>query len=149
MVERVRRPKQFDDLLNTLANLKEQRSVFPTYKDALVFAACLGLQRNKRVSFEKYSEPINLQIFSSDFDHMAMDVIAITAENNDPMIMATERAADRIRIFEEYACGGLEIIQNELNQGKLEELEEGLLQLVLAEQNENDILDDILDLTSI
>ena len=40
MVERIRRPKKFDEFLNELTN--KDQGVFRTYKDALIFAACLG-----------------------------------------------------------------------------------------------------------
>lgn len=145
MADRVRKPKQYDDLLEYL---KDQKNIFPTFKDVLVFAACVGLNRGKRVQFDKVSEPINIQTFSEDFDQMAIDVIAITAANDDPMIMAVERSEERVRIFEEYACGGLEIIDHELNQGKMD-IEDGLVRLILEEQQDDSILTEITDLSEV
>ena len=144
----MRKPKKYDDLLAKMVKLEDQKSVFPTYKDALIFAACLGLRRQKRVCFEKSSEPINSQIFSSNFDQMVIDVIAITAEDGDPMIMANERSDVRTKIFEEYACGGLEIIDNEIYQSSLS-FEGGLIKLVLDEQKDENILDEITNLADI
>lgn len=145
MADRVRRPKQYDELLRLL---KEQTNIFPTLKDAIVFAACLGLSRDKRVSFEKTSEPINMQTFGEEFDQMAIDVIGISASDDDPMIMATERSDERVRIFEEYACGGLEIINHEVFQGGAD-LEDGLIRLVLEEQKDDSILSEITDLSEV
>lgn len=145
MADRVRRPKQYDELLRLL---KEQTNIFPTLKDAIVFAACLGLSRDKRVSFDKTSEPINMQTFGDEFDQMTIDVIGILASDDDPMIMATERSDERVRIFEEYACGGLEIINHEVVQGGAD-LEDGLVRLVLEEQKDDSILSEITDLSEV
>lgn len=142
MADRVRRPAEYDQMLN---NLRE-KGIFKTYKDALVFSACLGKNRNKRKEFVKSSEPIHLQIFSSEFDQMVLNSIAIS-ENLDPEMMGAHREDDKIKIFEEYACGGLEIMKNEFWDSKLE-WETGLVTLILREEKEEKILTDITMLGS-
>lgn len=141
MAERVRRPERFKDFLTEIT---QEKAVFQTYKDAMVFAACLGYSRGKRVSFEKTSEPINLQVFSGKFDEMVMNTIAI-AELDDPYVMARNREVEKIKIFEEYACGGLEIMENEVAQGNLA-IDEGLISLIMGEEESDQILDEITDL---
>lgn len=140
MVDRVRRPLKFDDFLTELTRGKE---IFRTYKDALVFAACLGYSRGKRVEFEKTGEPVNLQVFSGKFDEMVLNTIAI-AELDDPYVMAKNREDEKIKIFEEYACGGLEIMENEVGHGKLD-IYEGIVNMILEEESDR-ILDEITDL---
>ena len=76
------------------------------------------------------------------------DLLAKTAEDGDPMIMANERSDVRTKIFEEYACGGLEIIDNEIYQSSLS-FEGGLIKLVLDEQKDENILDEITNLADI
>jgi len=128
MAERVRRPSEFDDMLTDMRNKK----VFDTYKDALIFAACLGFKRKKRVPFTKSSEPISLQIFSDEFNKSVLNIISV-AESSDLSHMGKEKEAERIAIFEEYACGGLEIIKNEYWDTKLD-LNKGLAALIMQEQ---------------
>ncbi|PNU18660.1 DNA phosphorothioation-associated protein 4 [Geothermobacter hydrogeniphilus] len=137
MADRVRRPVEFDKMLNELRD----EGIFKTYKDALVFAACLGKNRGKRVAFEKSGEPINLQIFSAEFDQMVLNCIAIS-ENSEPEIMGKDREDEKVRIFEEYACGGLEILKNEFWDSRLG-WESGLVNLILREEKEDKILTDI------
>lgn len=141
MADRVRRPEQFREFLTELTSEKE---IFKTHKDALVFAACLGFNRGKRIPFEKTSEPIRMDVFSGNFDEMVINTLAI-AETKDPFVMATNREDEKIRILEEYACGGLEIMQNEISQSQLE-LDEGLLNMVLREEDSGGILDEIRSL---
>ena len=141
MADRVRRPEMFKDFLTEIT---QEQAVFRTYKDAMVFAACLGYSRGKRIPFEKTSEPINLQVFSGKFDEMVINTIAI-AELDDPYVMARNREEEKIRIFEEYACGGLEIMENEVSQGKLA-IDEGLISMIMGEEDSERILDDITDL---
>lgn len=141
MAERVRRPKKFESFLKELTR---EKGVFKTYKDVMVFAACLGYHRGKRVPFDKSSEPINLQVFSGKFDLMVMNTIGI-AELDDPYIMSNNREDEKVAIFEEYACGGLEIMENEVGQGKLL-IDEGLINLVIGEGEGDTILDEIAQL---
>jgi dnd system-associated protein 4 len=141
MADRVRRPERFKDFLTEITH---EKAVFRTYKDAMVFAACLGYSRGKRVPFEKTSEPINLQVFGGKFDEMVLNTIAI-AELDDPFVMARNREEEKIRIFEEYACGGLEIMENEVAQGKLA-IDEGLISMIMGEEESDRILDEITEL---
>ena len=141
MADRVRRPLQYGDFLNELTR---DRLVFKTYKDALMFAACLGYSRGKRVPFDKTAEPINLHTFSGKFDEMVMNTLAV-AELNDPYVMGEDREDEKIRIFEEYACGGLEILDHELGQGSLT-LDEGLLKIIMEEDETEGILTEITGL---
>ena len=144
MADRVRRPHQYDEFLTELTKEKE---VFKTYKDALVFAACLGFSRDKRISFDKSSEPINIQVFSGTFDQMIMNTLAI-GELDDPYVMSNGREDEKICIFEEYACGGLEILQDEIGQGQIA-LDEGILTMIMQEEESEGILDEITDLGKI
>lgn len=138
MVDRVRRPQKYDQLLK---NLVDEKKIFSTYKDCIVFAACLGASRGCSNDFEKSSEPVNLQYFRGQFDEMVINTIAI-AECDDPLIMSKEREAEKIRIFENYICGGLGILENEIDSGNLNTLAI-LTNLVLREAEKDSILSDL------
>jgi dnd system-associated protein 4 len=140
MVSDVRRPKQFDEMLKKLC--QEDKRIFLTYKDALVFAACLGYHRGRRVAFKNTSEPVAMHIFHGEYDNAIFNCIGLV-ETKDPAIMGGNREAERIRIFEEYACGGLEIIETEIYKavGAWDQL---LLSLIVKQaKTESSILDDI------
>jgi dnd system-associated protein 4 len=142
MADRVRRPVQFEVMLNELRD----KGIFKTYKDALVFSACLGKKRNKRVPFAKSSEPVHLSIFSGDFDKMVINSIAV-AEDEDAFLLSEEREDEKIKIFEEYACGGLEILKNEIWDLK-NDWEKSIIYLMLQEEDTEKILTDITMLAS-
>ncbi len=137
MADRVRRPVQFEEMLNDL----REKGIFKTYKDALVFSACLGKKRNKRVPFSKSSEPVHLSIFSGDFDKMVINIIAV-AEDNVAYRLSKEREEDKIQIFDEYASGGLEIMKNEIWDLK-NNWEKSLISMILREEDTEKILTDI------
>jgi len=140
LAARVRRPVEFEGMLNEL----REDGIFPTYKDALVFAAALGFRRQNRQPFTKSSEPIDLDIFRGDFDSTIMNVIAIEDSGN-PKMIAPSSEPERIKCFEEYANGGLEILKREIWDVK-QDVREGLLSLIHQEESERTILDDITGL---
>lgn len=142
MAARVRRPAEFDDMLNEL----REAGVFPTFKDAMVFAAALGYRRGNRKEFKKNSEPIDMDVFRGDFDRTIMSILAIEEMDNPKMIAPSNEAA-RILCFEEYANGGLEILKREIWDGK-QDWREGLLSLVQREEEEHTMLDDITELAN-
>ena len=141
MVERIRRPKKFDEFLNELTN--KDQGVFRTYKDALIFAACLGYNRSKRVEFKQTGEAVNLQVFSGNFDEMVINAIAID-ELDDLLVLMKSRESEKTRVFEEYACGGLEIMKEELEFNN--NSTESLLHLILMEKDGHPLLKNITSL---
>lgn len=143
MADRVRRPAEHEEMLTGLRD----RGVFKTYKDALVFAACLGFKRGRRVAFTKSSEPIDLQVFRGEFDETVLNGLAV-AESGEPSAMKRDAEDERIRVFEEYACGGLEIMRHEVHAFG-HEWEDSLIRLIMQEQGTQKILMDITGLSDL
>lgn len=119
-VSRVRVAKDKAELVRALVDGKAKRSPFQTYADVLAFAAALGARRNKQVPLGTISHrepaPISIEIFISRGYDRVIKLIAI-AQAQDPNILSPLEAsaeAERVRIFEEFANGGLEILQDEL-----------------------------------
>ena len=142
MSNAVRRPKEYEQMLEELCN--SDKGIFLTYKHALVFAACLGYKRGKRITFKKSSEPIRLHIFKGDYDESIFQGLAL-CETKDPSIMSDDNQDRRINIFEEYAAGGLEIIKSRIHSAP-----EGWLvaiESLINEQYRKDhgILDDLTE----
>ncbi|MFM6080920.1 MAG: DNA phosphorothioation-associated protein 4, partial [Dolichospermum sp.] len=91
-----------------------------TFADVIVFAAALGVKYKKRVPLGEISKrepaPIRLEVFAVSGYDILIKLIALT-ETQDIIILSPhgeEHEKQRNGIFEEYANGGLEILQNEL-----------------------------------
>ncbi|KAF3467494.1 DNA phosphorothioation-associated protein 4 [Streptomyces sp. Tu 3180] len=111
--DRFRRPAAHEDLISALAG---KEGPFNAMVDVLMFAAVLGRNKGKREPFDKAGEPIRLALIEGrQYGDVLIDMIAVAEEPNDPKILADERQPDRVEIFEEYANGGLNYIQGEVN----------------------------------
>jgi dnd system-associated protein 4 len=108
---RVRRPQQYEALMLEL----RQEAAFATFRDILLFAAAVGAHIRRQVSFTSSGEPIRYETLKEPmFSETLVNMIA-ASEIDDPEIMDSTRLGERIRMFEEYANGGLEYIQEQVN----------------------------------
>ncbi|MDJ0509007.1 MAG: DNA phosphorothioation-associated protein 4 [Crocosphaera sp.] len=118
-VSRIRISKDKAELVQSLVDFNDGVGPFQTYADVITFAATLGAKYKKRVPLNVISKepaPISLEIFVSRGYDAVIKLLAI-AETNDPNILSIyDREAEdqRVKIFEEYANGGLEELQEEL-----------------------------------
>jgi dnd system-associated protein 4 len=145
MVDRVRKPAIHTDTLNVL---RDDVGIFTSYKDVLVFAAALGFSRGKSVGFDKSSEPIPLSVFRGEYDEAFMNVMALFEHKDSGYLESEGEKFDaKIKLFEEYACGGLEIIKNTIIDPGLDAQGE-LIRLILDEEANHSIIDDITALGS-
>ncbi|WP_017303098.1 DNA phosphorothioation-associated protein 4 [Spirulina subsalsa] len=133
-ISRVRVARDKAELVQGLLEGKDTTGPFQTYADVMVFAAVLGAKWKKRLPVEKSSNtepgPIALDIFISRGYEPIIKVLAI-AETHDLKILSPynrEAEETRIQIFEEYANGGLLILQEEL-RGAVDYTERILLML--------------------
>jgi dnd system-associated protein 4 len=110
---RVRRPQQHEALMQELQN----EGKFPTYRDILLFAAALGFSQGRRVAFSNaFGDPIRYEVLTAPaFSDTLINMIAANTATDDPEVMDGPRLDERLRIFEEYANGGLEYIQEQVN----------------------------------
>ncbi len=150
-VNRIRIAKDKADLVQALTGSKETTGPFQTYADVVVFAAALGVQGKKRVTLgtisQKEPAPIGLEIFVSRGYDLVLKLIAIAETKDTKIISPSDSAAQekRIRIFEEYANGGLEILRDEL-RGAVDYSEQ-LLLLLSAERFREEVTEDSFDLS--
>ena len=150
-LSRIRVAKDKADLVLALVNTKETTGPFETYADVLAFAAALGAKHKKRVPLKEIAKkepsPVGLEIFISRGYDLAMKLLAI-AETEDPKILSTyDRDAEeqRIKIFEEYANGGLEKLRQEL-KGAVDYTER-LLLILNAERFKEESANEEFDLS--
>lgn len=118
----IRRSKVHSDLIDRLdtRNPVTQEKVFPFKKATMCYAAVLGFKKNKRVKLpdgdvdsiewhtfqnDNYTDYIYLIALAHAKD---VGVLRYDVQNSDPCGFPE----DMVTIFEEYANGGLEIMQN-------------------------------------
>lgn len=109
---RVRRPAQHEVLIQQL----REEGGFPTMRDVLLFAAGLGVSTDRRISFDRSGESIRYETVTAEvFSEAFIFMMAAFVTQEDPEILDGVRLAERIQIFEEYANGGLEYLQEQIN----------------------------------
>jgi dnd system-associated protein 4 len=117
----------------------------------MVFAASLGYSRSKSIPLTKIAakpEPIRLNTFSGRGYDTAINLLAISHTKNQKILGTDEESNnEKIKIFEEYANGGLEIIQDRL-KGSIDYLDTILL-LLLSERNNSQQDDREFDLSNL
>ena len=133
---RVRRPKKYDDLLNLLKDKEE--GVFATLKSALVFSAAVGFKQKSKLEYSESGEPIAFTLFDEHQDQPFIYSLALT-EFNDVSYLREEKFLEAIKVFEEYAAGGLKYMNGILDKSNIKESIEGLL----AETGDVDIISDL------
>jgi dnd system-associated protein 4 len=141
---RIRIAKDKAELVRSLMATTDNHSPFQTYADVVLFAAVLGVKYQRRIPLGEISQrepgPIGSEIFISRGYDPAMKLIAIAATENINIISpnSTEFEQQRLHILEEYANGGLELLQQEL-RGSVNYTDRILLMLsaTLDRQNHN------------
>ncbi|RLK59606.1 DNA phosphorothioation-associated protein 4 [Actinokineospora cianjurensis] len=113
MDHRARRPAEHERLIHELRD----DAGFGAYRDILIFAAALGFRNDRRKPVTKPAgDPIRYEVLisGSGYSEALINMIAVNV-SDDPEIMDDARLEERIKIFEEYANGGLDCIQEQIN----------------------------------
>ncbi|PSF38351.1 DNA phosphorothioation-associated protein 4 [Aphanothece hegewaldii CCALA 016] len=132
-IHRVRIAKDKAEFVQSLVDFNGNYGPFQTYADAIAFAAALGMNAKKRVALgmvAKEPAPINLEIFISRGYDSLVKLLAVAATQDLSILSVYDAIAEaqRVEIFEEYANGGLEQLQEEL-KGSVDYTERLLLML--------------------
>ncbi|NJN24386.1 MAG: DNA phosphorothioation-associated protein 4 [Acaryochloridaceae cyanobacterium RL_2_7] len=91
---------------------------FQTFYEVIAFAAALGIRKGKFVPFEEKDasreiDPIRQEQFASKGYDRIIDLISLIHERNPKSLTdSTEYEVRRIAMFEAYANGGLEILED-------------------------------------
>ncbi|MEH1933947.1 MAG: DNA phosphorothioation-associated protein 4 [Nostoc sp.] len=117
---RIRVAKDKAELVKDLTSSDGGTGPFQTFADVIVFAAALGAKHKKRVALGEISKrepsPIPQEQFIVRGYNTVINLIAI-AETQDIKFLSLQEGNNnekRNYIFEEYANGGLEILQSEI-----------------------------------
>lgn len=109
---RVRRPADHEVLIQQL----REEAGFPTIRDVLLFAAGVGISVERRLPFDRAGEAIRYETVTAEaFSDSFISMLAAAVTEGDPEILDGPRLSERVLIFEEYANGGLEYLQEQAN----------------------------------
>lgn len=120
MIEaRIKVAKDKANLVKELKISNNLNAPFSNYVDIIVFAAALGVKHKKRVPLADFSKaepaPIPREQFINNGYDMVINLLAICETKDKNILTYTQDSNnERHTIFEEYANGGLEILQDEL-----------------------------------
>ncbi|QMS90722.1 DNA phosphorothioation-associated protein 4 [Nostoc edaphicum CCNP1411] len=137
---RIRVAKDKAELVKDLTSSDGGTGPFNTFADVIVFAAALGAKHKRRVALGEISKrepsPIRIEYFASMGNDILIKLLAINETKDIKTLSINEEEYERQRnhIFEEYANGGLEILQNEL-RGSVDYAERILLFLSYERTN--------------
>ena len=108
------------ELVKSLVASKDTSGIFQTYVEVMIFAAALGVKYKKSVPLgdttKREPSPIPQENFASLGYDKIIKLLGIV-ETSDIQILASREDVyedKRTQVFEEYANGGLEILQSEL-----------------------------------
>jgi len=117
---RIKVAKDKAELVQKLLDRKGSTGMFSTYADVVAFAASLGMKHDRRSPFSIVSQsepaPISLEIFISRGYERLIGLIAVVSTGDIKILSTGDETVEaaRVQIFEEYANGGLEYLQQEL-----------------------------------
>jgi dnd system-associated protein 4 len=113
-MKNVRRGLNHEVLVKQLterAHSKTQRSLFPTMRDLLCFAAALGFAENRRTPLIGKTADIDGRIFENSDQATDLVYLVALAGTGDITILQADREDAAVAVFEEYANGGLALLQ--------------------------------------
>ncbi len=111
----IRRSEQFEEMVRQLAEMQHPeaippRSIFPTMRDLLCFAAVLGFEYDRRHSLQAKTNEIDGRVFSNNQPTLDLLYLIALASSKDANTLREDNEEEILQIFEEYAQGGLEIL---------------------------------------
>lgn len=111
----IRRSAELDLTLRRLGETQHsvaKRSIFPTLRDALCFAALLGYERDARTPLGASTVDLDGRLFVNHAPSLDTMYLLGLAAKRDMAILFDENEEELVTIFEEYASGGLRIIES-------------------------------------
>lgn len=107
-----------------------ERTLFPTIRELLCFAALLGYSEGRRLPLDRSQgvEDVSYQQFERGEAEDLIYLIAL-ADTKDPEVLKDGEEDRCATIFEEYINGGLEIIAETMRRKGEEHLDRNILEL--------------------
>lgn len=132
----INRSRVHEDMVQRLAMMKlhdAERSLFPTIRELLCFAALLGYSEGRRIPLDKDAgvEDVSYQQFERGDAEDLIYLIAL-AESKDPDILRDGEESRCAEIFEEYANGGLQVLSETFQQSGGEFPDRDIVELMVS-----------------
>lgn len=145
----INRSRIHEEMVQRLAMQKlpgTDRTLFPTIRELLCFAALLGYSEKRRLPLDKDKgvEDVSYQQFERGDAEDLIYLIAL-AGTKDPEILKDGEESRCAEIFEEYANGGLQVLREAMLRGGGEYPDRDILELLRdrgyldAEEEEPDV----------
>ncbi len=141
---RVYLDKEQVGFVKKLSDTDSDHKVFNNMAQCLSFSAAYGFKNNKREKIERAPtsmvDPISYHIFENGNFDTLFNLIATESEQDSKVLGSDEdMTSKRIEIFEEYAKGGLKLLEAK-TRGQVDSLD-AILMIILGQLN-NDIESD-------
>ncbi len=116
----IRRSSEFDDIFNRLGSREykwpggqrpDGAPLFGTIRELMCFAAFLGFHCDRREKIEGPTLAVPEEVFAKNEDALESVRMIALAKWEDQEIFGEDKIDDMVTIFEEYAHGGMKIIQ--------------------------------------
>ena len=115
--------------------------------ELLCFAACLGHARGITLSFDNSAEPVPWHIFENSGKDSVVNLIAAVA-SDDFAIVGADRFAQKLRVFEDYANGGLQILSELIEKspkGPFDVIRDLILEAQLGSNSKGSSIDEMAE----
>ncbi len=131
----VRRNVSQEGTLRLMVDEKGKPAIFPTIRDAMVFAASLGFQRREKRELDTKTKLIEAEVFERNEESMTfLFALALAELGGSEILKEAQDASMIVQVFEEYAAGGLAIIEEwQQNTPSPENIVESLIAFLKAE----------------
>ena len=130
----INRSRVHEDMVQRLAMIKlpgTDRTLFPTIRELLCFAALLGYSEGRRIPLDRSegTEDVSYQQFERRDAEDLIFLIAL-ADSKDPEILKDGEEGRCAEIFEEYANGGLQVLRDAMLRSGGEYPDRDILELL-------------------
>ena len=111
---RIKRPKDKEEVFEALVNSDDK--IFDSFKDLMVFAACVGYAFEQKVKLASGTlEAIDFSVFKGECDEALFNMIGLADTEDSLVLDNTEKRNDeKATYFEEYANAGLDMIRTKV-----------------------------------
>jgi dnd system-associated protein 4 len=130
----INRSRIHEEMVQRLAMIKlpgADRTLFPTIRELLCFAALLGYSEGRRIPLDRSegTEDVSYQQFERRDAEDLIFLIAL-ADSKDPEILKDGEEGRCSEIFEEYANGGLQVLRDAMLRSGGEYPDRDILELL-------------------
>jgi len=132
----INRSRAHEDIVQRLAVMKlheAERSLFPTIRELLCFAALLGYSEGRKIPLEKDAgvEDVSYQQFERGDAEDLIYMIAL-ADSRDPEVLRDGQEPRCAQIFEEYANGGFHVLAEKFSETGGEFPDKDIVELLVS-----------------